>query len=99
MNISSPSTLQHAAWHDQKTSDSPITPLGRPKKKNKEEEEVRKALFSSADCAGMQQDLGLSNSQTKILLHDIRLATGSQKLTERNAFMIIQEKNHRLGTF
>ena len=63
------------------------------------EEEVKKALFSSADCASMQQDLGLSNSQTKILLHNIRLATGSQKVIEKNAFMMIQEKNHKLDTF
>ena len=81
---------------DQKTSDCPVTPLGRPKKK---EEEVKKALFSSADCAGMQQDSGLSNSQTKILLCDIRLATGSQKVIQKNAFMMIQEKNHQLDTF
>ena len=50
---------------------------------------MKKALFSSADSAGMQQDLGLSNSQTKILLRDVRLATGSQKLIEKNAFMMI----------
>ena len=55
---------------------------------------MKKALFSSADSAGMQQDLGLSNSQTKILLRDVRLAIGSQKLIEKNAFMMIQEKNH-----
>ena len=65
----------------------------------KKEEEVKKALFSSADCAVMQQDLGLSNSQTKIQLRDIRLATGSQKVIEKNAFMMIQGKNHRLDTF
>ena len=58
-----------------------------------------KALFSSADYAGMQQDLGLSNLQTKILLRNIRLATGSQKVIEKNAFMMIQEKNYQLDTF
>ena len=47
----------------------------------------------------MQQDLGLSNSQTKILLCDIRLATASQKVIQKNAFMMIQEKNHQLDTF
>ena len=60
---------------------------------------MKKALFLSTDCAGMQQDLGFSNSQTKILLRDIRLATGSQKVIEKNAFMMIQEKNHQLDTF
>ena len=47
----------------------------------------------------MEQDLGFSNSQTKILLRDIRLATGSQKVIEKNAFMMIQEKNYQLDTF
>ena len=60
---------------------------------------MKKALFSSADCTGMQQHLGLSNSQTMILLRDIRLATGSGKVIERNAFMMIQEKNHQLDSF
>ena len=61
---------------------------------------MKKALFSSADCTGMQQHLGLSNSQTKILLRDIRLASGSGKVIERNAFMMIQEKkNHQLDSF
>ena len=59
---------------------------------------MKKALFSSADCAGVQQDLGLSNSQSKILPRDVRLATGSQKRIEKNAFIMIQEKNH-LDTF
>ena len=47
----------------------------------------------------MQQDLGLSSSQTKILLHNIRLGTESQKVIEKNAFMMIQEKNYQLDTF
>ena len=58
VNISSLSTLQRSTSRDQKTSDCPVTPFGKPKKK----EEVQKALHSSGDCAGMQQDLGLSNS-------------------------------------
>ena len=98
VNISSPSTLQHAASRDRKTSDCPVTPLDQPKKKKKEEE-VKKDLFSSADCPGMQQDLGLSNSKTKILLRDIRLATESQKGIEKNDFMMMQQNNHQLDTF
>ena len=35
VNISCPSTLQRAALHDWKTSDCPVTPLGRLKKKRK----------------------------------------------------------------
>ena len=89
VNISSPSTLQHAASRDRRTSDCPVTLLGPPKK----EEEMKKVLFSSANCAVMQQDLGLSNSQPKIILRDIR------NIVQKNAFMIIQEKNLQLETF
>ena len=60
---------------------------------------MKKVLFSSANCVVMQQDLGLSNSKTKILLRDIRLATGSQNIVQKNAFMMIQEKNLQLETF
>ena len=35
VNISSPSTLQRAVSHDRQTSDYPVTPLGRQKKKRK----------------------------------------------------------------
>ena len=65
----------------------------------KKEEEVKKVLFSYDDCTGMQQDLGLGNSQTKILLRDIRLSTRSQKVIEKNAFIMIQEKNNQLESF
>ena len=44
VHISSPSTLQRAASGDQQNYS--FTPLGRPKKI----EEVKKILFSSADC-------------------------------------------------
>ena len=93
IQISSPSTLQRAASRDQQNYS--VTPLGRPKKI----EEVKKILFSSADCAGIQQDLGISNSQTKILLRDIRLASGSRNIIEKNAFVKIQEKNRQLDSF
>ena len=60
---------------------------------------MKKGLFSSADCESKQQDLGLSNSQTNILFRDIRLAYGSKKIIEKNAFIMIQEKNLQLNTF
>ena len=82
--------LQRAASHDQQNY-----PLGRPKKI----EEVKKILFSSADCAGIQQGLGISNSQTKILLRDIRLTSGSRNIIEKNALVKIQEKNQQLDSF
>ena len=74
VQISSPFTLKRAASRDQQNS--AITPLNQPKKNR----EVKKMLFSSADCSGMQEDLGISISQTKILLRNIRLATGSRPL-------------------
>ena len=96
VNISSPSTLQRAASCERQTSDYPVAPLGRPKKK---QEELKKALFLSTDCKSKQQDLGFSNSQTNILFRDIRLGSGSEKVIEKNAFIMIQEKNHQLDTF
>ena len=59
---------------------------------------MKKELFSTADCSGLQKDLGLSNSQTKILLRDIRLGTGSRFIIEKNSFVTIQEKNHQLDS-
>ena len=95
MEISSPTTLQHVASHDWDIAEVRVTPFGRPKKV----EEVKKELFSTADCFGLQQDLGLSNSQTKVLLRDIRLATGSRFIIEKNSSVTIQEKNHQLDNF
>ena len=60
---------------------------------------MKKELFSTADCFGLQQDLGLSNSQTKVLLRDIRLATGSRFIIEKNSSVTIQEKNNQLHNF
>ena len=60
---------------------------------------MKKALFSSADCTGMQHDLGLTNLQTMILLCNIRFATGYQKVIEKNVLIMIPEKNHQLDTF
>ena len=93
IQISSPSTLQRAASRDQQNYF--ITLLGRPK----QIEEVKKILFPSPDWAGIQQDLGISNSQTKILLCDIRLASGSHSIIEKNAFVKTQEKNQQLDSF
>lgn len=94
IQISSPSSLQRAASRDQKNLQV-TSLLGRTKKV----EEVKKTLFSSADCSGIQQDLGISNSQTKTLLRDIRLATGSRNIIEKDAFIKIQEKNRQLDPF
>ena len=60
---------------------------------------MKKALVSSAYCESKQQHLGLSNSQTNFLFRDIRLVYESQKIIEKNAFIMIQEKNHQLDTF
>ena len=93
MEISSPTTLQRAASRDRDIAEVLVTPFRRLKKV------VKKELFSTVDCSGLQQDLGLSNSQTKFLLRDIRLATGSRFIIEKNSFVTIQEKNHQLDNF
>ena len=95
MEISNPTTLQCAASHERDITEVLLTPFGQPKKV----EEMKKELFSTGDCSGLQQDLGLSNSQRKVLLRDIRLATGSRFITEKNFFITIQEKNHQLDNF
>ena len=59
---------------------------------------MQKELFSSDDCSGLQQDLGLSATRTKVLLRGIRLTTSSHFIIERNA-KIVQEKNHQLDNF
>ena len=46
----------------------------------------------------MQQDLGLSNSQTKILLSNFRLATGSQKVIDKNAFTLYTDPGEKSST-
>ena len=43
--------------------------------------------------------MGISNSQTKILLRDIRLASGSRNIIEKNVLLKIQEKNRQLDSF
>ena len=95
MEISRPTTLQRAPSRDRDIAEVPVTPFWLPKKV----EEVKKELFSNVDHSGLQQDLGLSNSQKKILLRDIRLATGSCFIIEKNFFVTIQEKNHELHNF
>lgn len=91
LEITSPNTLHRAASR----GDMSVIPLGRPKKMDV----VRKNLFTSNDCAGIQQDLGISNSKNKLLLRDIRLASGSRSIIEKNALLTIQEKNHQLDNF
>lgn len=68
--IASPSSIQRAASR----IDLQMTPIGLPTKVKK----VTKELFSAESCLSLQQDLDLSNSQTKILLQGIRLGCGSR---------------------
>ena len=95
MEISSSTTIQRAASREQYLSEVPVTPLGRPKKVEK----VKKELFLSADCSGLQEDLGLSNSKTEVLLRDIRFGVSFTFITEKNSFAKIQQNNHQLGSF
>ena len=90
MEISSPTTIQCAASCEQCLSEVTVTQLGWPKKV----EDVEKEPFSSADWSGLQQDLGLSNSKTNVLLRDIRLVSGSHFITEKNSFAKIQQNYH-----
>ena len=56
-------------------------------------------MSSIADCSGIQQDQGMSNSQTKNLVHELRLAAGSKTVVERYAFSKIKENNRQLNSF
>ena len=91
-DLTSPTTLKRASLRVEKET---ATPLGRPRKIAK----VKKNLLSALDCAGIQQDLALSGTQTKILLHDLRLASGSRKIVEEYTLKTIRERNHRLDEF
>ena len=91
-DLTSPTTLKRASLRVEKET---ATPLGRPRKIAK----VKKNLLSALDCAGIQQNLALSGTQTKILLHDLRLASGSRKIVEEYTLKTIRERNHRLDEF
>ena len=82
--IASPTSIQKAA--------SRIGPAAKVKK-------VTKELFSAETFSGLQQNLDLSNSQTKVLLQGIRLGCNSRNVVEKNAFKKIQVKNHSLDDF
>lgn len=53
MENSSPNAIQRPTSHEQSLSKVPVTLLVRPTKV----EEVKKEIFSSDDCSGLQQDL------------------------------------------
>ena len=95
LGIASPTTIQRAASRNEKETDLKITPLGPPAKLKK----VKKELFSVESCLGLQQDLGLSNTKTKILLQGIRSGSGSRQIVESKAYKKIQEKNHCLDGY
>ena len=90
--ITSPTTLQRAA---SRIEEEPVTPLGRPNNIS----EVKKELFSARDCAGIQQDLNLTQTKTKVLLRGVRCVGGSKTIIEKNAYKTIQDRNHRLDEF
>ena len=96
IGMTSPSTLQRAASRINQEDDAVAITLGRPKKTK---EEVRKELFTSDDLYGMKQDLQLSNAHTKVLAQGIRSAANSRKAIEKNAMVMVQDKNHRLDNF
>ena len=52
-----------------------------------------------SDICRNSQDLGLSGRQNKILVCDIRLATGSQKSVELKAMKSFQVRRHELDEF
>ena len=52
MENSSPNAIQCPTSHEQSLSKVPVTLLVRPTKV----EEVKKEIFSSDDCSGLQQD-------------------------------------------
>ena len=61
--------------------------------------EGKKGTFLSTDCSGLQEDLGLSNSKTEVLLRDIKFGVSFTFITEKNSFAKIQQNNHQLGSF
>lgn len=65
MEISSSTTIQRAAFPEKYLSEVPVTPLGRPKKIRG----GKKGTFLSVDLFGLQQELGLNNSNIRQKLY------------------------------
>ena len=93
IQLASPKTLQKAA--SRVSDQTSTTPTGRPHSASV----TKKNLFSSADMCAMQQDLQLSNTQTKTLARNIRLATGSRSSIAKNFTSSLIANNHRLDPY
>ena len=97
--LESPTTLQRVTARVLKRqSDTPLATLG-PNKKKVCESSIAKPQFESDQLLGIQTDLGLSNSQTRILAQDIRLVTGSRKSIQTGFSKEVTKNSHRLDEY
>ena len=60
---------------------------------------VKKQLFSANNLSAMQVDLNLSTRQTFELAKEIRAASGSRKIIEKDLKEKIKERNHVLDSY
>ena len=98
--VSTPTTLQRVASRIVKRhSDTPLATLGPNKRRIIETPRKHEPIFNSEQVLGMQTDLGLSNTQTRILAQDLRMATGSRKAIERGFSKEVTENSHKLDEY
>ena len=77
--VSSPTTLQRVTSRDIKNlDDTRLSTLG-PKRKLIRTSAESTMNFNSVQLFRVQTDLGLSNTQTRVLAQDLRVVTGSRK--------------------
>ena len=63
------------------------------------ESTASKESFTGEQLFGLQQDLGLSNTQTRVLAQDLRLATGSRKAVEPEFKESLTKHSHCLDEY
>ena len=70
-----------------------------PKKKLIHTSAEASTSFTSEQLFGFQADLGLSNSQTRLLAQDLRGATGSRKAVEIGFKESLTKNNHTVHEY
>ena len=98
--VSSPTTRQRLASNVLKEHEgTPLATLGPPRKTDVTEPLPAGKPFTSKQLFGMQTDLGLSNTRTRVLAQNLRLASGSRKAVEKGFKKSLTEHSHSLDDF
>ena len=97
--VKSPVTLQRIA--SRVVRDSAVTPLSTlgPRERTVSSTKPKELSFTSEDLCGIQLDLQLSNTQTKVLAQDIRMISHSRKAVETGFKEKLVETSHCLDEY